>query len=205
MKKQFLALFAAFFFLIAPVSTFAIDCFDEDGDGYYADEISDPECLNRMGAKKEFEPLVCDCANIAEGETCHDGDTTIDIDLLSTVANPDMIPSAGLKGKNMHPGAVEKKDNGIDENCDGEDGQLVPPGEGLDIDNFKDTVLDLLIWGVMFVSVAVLIWGGIMYATAAGEEEKTRKARKAMIGAIVGLLIGISAYAIVNFVVERFV
>ena len=60
--------------------------------------------------------------------------------------------------------------------------------------------ISVLGYVVVTISIIIMIWGGILYATAAGDEQKTSKARKAIIGAIIGLAIGLLAPAIVKYV-----
>jgi hypothetical protein len=45
-----------------------------------------------------------------------------------------------------------------------------------------------------------LTWGGILWTTSGGDKEKVDKARKTIIYAIIGLVVTVLAYAIVNFV-----
>ncbi len=54
------------------------------------------------------------------------------------------------------------------------------------------------------LSVIFLIVGGIMYTTSAGNESTTKKAKSTITGAIVGLIISLMAFAIVNFVLTTF-
>jgi TRAP-type C4-dicarboxylate transport system permease small subunit len=54
------------------------------------------------------------------------------------------------------------------------------------------------------LSVIFLIVGGIMYTTSAGNENNTKKAKSTITGAIVGLIICVMAFAIVNFVLTTF-
>jgi len=54
------------------------------------------------------------------------------------------------------------------------------------------------------LSVIFIIVGGIMYTTSAGNEATTKKAKSTITGAIVGLLISVMAFAIVNFVLSTF-
>jgi len=44
-----------------------------------------------------------------------------------------------------------------------------------------------------------------MYSTAAGDERKTSKARKAIIGAIIGLAIGLLAPSIASYIIASLV
>ncbi len=49
-----------------------------------------------------------------------------------------------------------------------------------------------------------LVYGGVSYAMAAGDEEKILKARKSMLYAVIGLVLSLSAYLITNLVVGLF-
>ena len=55
-----------------------------------------------------------------------------------------------------------------------------------------------------FISIAAVvsfIYGGYLYVTAVGNEEKTGKAKKVFIGAIIALILAAGAYALVNAVI----
>jgi hypothetical protein len=56
---------------------------------------------------------------------------------------------------------------------------------------------------VGILSVIMLIAGGIMYATSAGDEAKTKKAKTAVTAAIIGLVFAVLAWTIVTFVVAQ--
>lgn len=51
------------------------------------------------------------------------------------------------------------------------------------------------------VFVALLIYGGIIWMTAQGNEDKVKKAKGIITSAVIGLVVVFSAYAIANFVV----
>lgn len=53
------------------------------------------------------------------------------------------------------------------------------------------------------VALVMFIYGGFMYLTAAGNEEKVTKGKQTLIWATLGLIIVFFAYAIVNFVVTQ--
>jgi cytochrome bd-type quinol oxidase subunit 2 len=57
----------------------------------------------------------------------------------------------------------------------------------------------LIICGL--VAVLSLIYGGILYVTAAGEAEKAERAKKTITGAIVGIIIIIASYSAYNYII----
>lgn len=63
----------------------------------------------------------------------------------------------------------------------------------------KNTISSLFtVAGV--VVLAYIIWAGFIFMTSGGESEKKEKAQKQIIAAVIGLLIIVFAYAIVNIV-----
>ena len=58
----------------------------------------------------------------------------------------------------------------------------------------------LSLLGVVFV--CLVIYAGFLWMTASGNEEQISKAKKIMIGAIIGLIITLSAFAIYSFVMS---
>ncbi len=60
--------------------------------------------------------------------------------------------------------------------------------------------------GLMGIVVVVLIiYGGFLWMTAGGDEEKIGKAKKTIINAVIGLAIILSSYAITQFIVTRLI
>ena len=52
------------------------------------------------------------------------------------------------------------------------------------------------------IAVVVILYGGFIWMTASGNEDKVAQAKKIIIAGAIGLVIVIAAYAIVNFVVN---
>lgn len=61
-------------------------------------------------------------------------------------------------------------------------------------------LVGVLMWGIGIVSVAMIVFGGIMMTSSAGNPERAKKGRMAAIGGVGGLVIAILSYAIVSFV-----
>ena len=154
---------------------------------FYNTFKNDPAAEELCGVltfKKGAEPTRCDATLISAA---------------SGVYDPAKVRT--LSGSQVYPGAFDQPDNGIDEDCDGQDATLIAAtGDEQQIGGLVDKVIVWLSRAVVVVSIIILIWGGMLYSTAAGDEQKTAKARKAIIGAIIGLIVGLLAPTVVNWI-----
>ena len=66
-----------------------------------------------------------------------------------------------------------------------------------------NSVTNILFWLVGVASVIALIVGGLQYITSAGDPGRTKTAKDTIMYAVIGLVVAILAYAIVNFVLTR--
>ena len=67
-------------------------------------------------------------------------------------------------------------------------------------DGLIKKVVNLLLWAIGIISVIMIIIGGIRYATSNGDSNQVTAAKNTIMYAVIGLVIAIFAYAIVNFV-----
>lgn len=65
------------------------------------------------------------------------------------------------------------------------------------------TVVNVLLWAVGILSVIMIIFSGFRYITSAGDASKTKSAQSTLTYSVVGLIVAIMAYAIVNMVINR--
>lgn len=65
------------------------------------------------------------------------------------------------------------------------------------------TILNVIIGLLSLVCVVVIIIGGITYMTSSGETTKVTKGKNTILYGIIGLVICILAFAIVNFVIAN--
>jgi hypothetical protein len=61
-------------------------------------------------------------------------------------------------------------------------------------------IINVIIGIIGLVAVVVIILGGFQYMTSSGDSTKVKKAKDTILYGIVGLVIALLAYAIVNFV-----
>jgi cytochrome bd-type quinol oxidase subunit 2 len=66
------------------------------------------------------------------------------------------------------------------------------------------TVINVLLFVVGVLSVIMIIVGGIRYVISNGDSSRITSAKNTVQYAVVGLVVALLAYSIVNFVVARF-
>ncbi|MCL2037519.1 pilin [Candidatus Saccharibacteria bacterium] len=62
------------------------------------------------------------------------------------------------------------------------------------------TVINIMLFIVGILSVIMIIWGGIRYVLSRGKEDEVKNAKNTILYSVVGLIIAIIAYALVNWV-----
>lgn len=65
-------------------------------------------------------------------------------------------------------------------------------------------VINVLLFLIGIIAVIMIIIGGIRYTTSNGDASSTKGAKDTILYAVVGLVVAIMAFAIVNFVVGAF-
>ncbi len=71
--------------------------------------------------------------------------------------------------------------------------------------DLKDFIITVVNWALTFlglISVLVIIYGGVLYVTSGGEEEKTQTGKKAIQYAVIGILIILGSFAFVNTIIK---
>ena len=66
-------------------------------------------------------------------------------------------------------------------------------------------VVNVLLFIIGAIAVIVIIIGGLKYVTSDGDSAKVKSAKDTILYAIVGIIIALLAYALVNFVITSFV
>ena len=73
-----------------------------------------------------------------------------------------------------------------------------------DANDLIGTLVNTLLFIVGALSTVMIIVGGIFYATSNGDAGKVAKAKNTIMYSVVGLVVSLLAYAIVNWVVDIF-
>ncbi len=75
-------------------------------------------------------------------------------------------------------------------------------GTGRDLMDTITVILNTVFVVVGIVTVVMIILGGVSYATSQGDPGKAAKAKNTIMYAIIGLVVTLLAFAIVNFVLQ---
>ena len=85
-----------------------------------------------------------------------------------------------------------------DKNCSSGKGQNT---NGLfDNDGIIHTIINLLLFIIGILCVIMIIWAGIRYTTSTGDKGRVTAAKDTLVYSIVGLIVAILAYAIMQWV-----
>ncbi|MBR0467920.1 hypothetical protein IJJ53_03400 [Candidatus Saccharibacteria bacterium] len=81
----------------------------------------------------------------------------------------------------------------------------VAGGSGTELEGNITNILNGIIAALGIVAVVVMIIGGINYMTSAGDAGKVKKAKDTILYGLIGLIICVLAFAIVNFVIKNII
>jgi len=79
----------------------------------------------------------------------------------------------------------------------------VPTGGPTTVGQVYDLFLIIMRWifaGAMVIAMIMIVWGGVSYMTAGGDEEKIGAAKKRVIWGLVGAAIIIGAWALITII-----
>lgn len=98
--------------------------------------------------------------------------------------------AAPVSASSLRDGMQKAKPDGVNEELMGDGGIFT-------------NVVNVMLFVIGAISVIMLIWGGIQYTISRGDSGAVNNAKNTILYALVGLVLAIFAYAIVNFVVGR--
>lgn len=76
------------------------------------------------------------------------------------------------------------------------------PAELIGPDGIFNQITSVALGIIGAVSVIMLIWGGLRYIISGGDSKKITDAKNTILYAIIGLIIAVLSYAIINFVLN---
>lgn len=95
--------------------------------------------------------------------------------------------------------------NLIEDTCKVDPNATICNSKGETSDSLVKSIVNTLLLLLGIAAVIVIIVAGIMYAVSGGEAAQITKAKNAILYAIIGLVVAFSAYALVNWVLDRFI
>lgn len=73
-------------------------------------------------------------------------------------------------------------------------------GNKTDLMEVLKVVINVVIGVVGLIAVAMIVVGGINFTTSQGDPQKTKKAKDTILYGVIGLVVALLAFAVVNFV-----
>lgn len=113
---------------------------------------------------------------------------TLALGLTAVLPGTNVSAQSGDKGLKGYRDVV--KSDSIPDKLDGSQGVITQ-------------IINILLFAIGIISVIMIIVGGIRYTTSNGDSNKVTAAKNTVMYAVIGLVIAIFAYAIVNFVVDK--
>lgn len=83
-------------------------------------------------------------------------------------------------------------------------GEKICGAQGDKLPDLIKNVINLLLFIVGVIAVIAIVIGGIRYTTSNGDSSQTKAAKDTILYAVIGLIVAIMSFAIVNFVVTAF-
>lgn len=65
-------------------------------------------------------------------------------------------------------------------------------------------IIKIALYAAGILAVVFVIYGGIQYITSAGDSDKVKRAKDTVINSVIGIVIVIFAYSIVDFIARKF-
>ncbi|MBR5408525.1 hypothetical protein IK112_01080 [Candidatus Saccharibacteria bacterium] len=76
-------------------------------------------------------------------------------------------------------------------------------GDSRDLMSILNLIINVALGVIGFVAVVMIIMGGVQYTTSSGDTAKVTKAKNTIMYGVIGLVIALLAFAIVNFVLQN--
>jgi glucose uptake protein GlcU len=88
--------------------------------------------------------------------------------------------------------------------CEGSTSPVCASADDSQVNSLIKTLVNTLLFVLGAIAVIMIVVGGIRYTTSNGDSSAITSAKNTILYSVVGLVVAMSAYAIVNFVIERF-
>jgi hypothetical protein len=110
----------------------------------------------------------------------------------------------GLAALPLVPATAFAEVNAIDSIGQGVQGAGGKTASTTELTDLIKSIINVMLFILGAIAVIMIIIGGIRYTTSNGDASATKGAKDTILYAVIGLIVAILAYAIVNFVVAAF-
>jgi hypothetical protein len=115
--------------------------------------------------------------------------------LAGFLALPAVVPSGSANATHTPAHRIQSSVNQVDPQS----------GGGRSLQASITIVVNILLFVVGAVSVIIIVIGGLRYVLSSGDQNAITGAKNTILYAVIGLIVAILGYAIVNFVVTQFI
>ena len=109
----------------------------------------------------------------------------------------------GLGGATLLPATGASAIN-VFKQCGNNGSSQVCQAQGDTVGPLIQTVINILLYILGMAAVVMIVIGGIRYTTSNGDSSAITSAKNTILYAVIGLIVAILAYSIVNFVLQQF-
>ena len=88
--------------------------------------------------------------------------------------------------------------------CDTTSGSVCADKDNTKVNDLVKTLVNTLLFILGAIAVIMIIVGGIRYTTSNGDASGIKSAKDTILYSVIGIVVALLAYAIVNFVLTRF-
>ncbi len=134
---------------------------------------------------------ACDATG-TEGTDATDADGTTDA-----------TDTTGTTGTNPETGGAAGTDATASDASGGDSSTLCGATKTDDAPDIIKNIINTILFVLGMIAVIMIVIGGIRYTTSNGDASSVKGAKDTVLYAVVGLVVAIMAYAIVNFVLDR--
>ena len=106
-----------------------------------------------------------------------------------------LIPTGAYAASQLDTVCADNPDSTV---CD-------PKNKDADPGDLSRRIVNVLLFVLGAISTVMIIVGGVLYTTSAGDSSRITQAKNTILYSIVGLVVAFLAYAIVNFVIKVFI
>lgn len=86
------------------------------------------------------------------------------------------------------------------EQCNHSDSEVCKAQDSDDATSMIQTIINIMLFLLGAIAVIMIVIGGLRYVTSGGDASSLKSARDTILYAVIGLVIAVLSYAIVNFV-----